>query len=143
MVRPRHVEHRSFERLRHSTRFLAWLGEQATRLDISEEEVFELLKSFSYERFADIISPENTAVPTVTGDAEVGATLTYVPGAWDDADKVTHEWVIDDEVVAGDDATLDIIADWDGLEGFVRETATNGPIVKTAVSATFGPIVTP
>ena len=142
MVRPRHVEHRSFERLRHSTRFLAWLSDQATRLSITEEEVFELLKSFSYERFADIVSPENTIVPSVTGDAEVGATLTYVPGTWDDADEVTHEWIVDDEVV-GTGATLDLIADWDGLSGIVRETATNGPITKTMDSVAFGPIVTP
>ena len=48
-IRPRHVRHRDLERLRHSDRFNSWIAEQATRLGITEADVFELLKEFDYK----------------------------------------------------------------------------------------------
>lgn len=40
----RHLRHRNYDRTRHSQRFNEWLDEQATRLGITAEEVFDLLK---------------------------------------------------------------------------------------------------
>lgn len=43
MVKVRHLRHRKLARVRHSTRLLVWLQEQATRLQITVAEVFEQL----------------------------------------------------------------------------------------------------
>ena len=141
-VRPRYVRHRDYDRLRHSTRFLAWLDEQASRLGISAEAVFDLLKQFSFERFADFASaPSVDTAGSVTGDAEVGATLTYTPIVYDETpDEVVVQWIIGGEVVETDENTLELIADWENLSGFVRELATIGPITISFDTDAFGPI---
>lgn len=43
MPRPRYVRHRTFEQARHSRRFKSWLDEQATRLGMTAEELFNNL----------------------------------------------------------------------------------------------------
>ena len=53
MARPRYVRHRTYDRLRHSERFLKWLDEQAERLLMTAQEVFEDLlvaQGLSYEQ---------------------------------------------------------------------------------------------
>lgn len=40
----RYLRYRVFGRLRYSRKFKAWLDAQASRLDITSEEVFNLLK---------------------------------------------------------------------------------------------------
>ena len=42
-VKPRHVRHRTLERLRHSKNFLKFLSEQATRTGQTEEQLFDVL----------------------------------------------------------------------------------------------------
>ena len=61
-VRPRHVSHRSLDRLRHSDRFKSWIAEQATRLDVTEEELFETLKTFTFEQINNM-EPEEEPEP--------------------------------------------------------------------------------
>lgn len=53
MARPRYVRHRTYDRLRHSEQFLKWLDEQAERLLMTAQEVFEDLlvaQGLSYEQ---------------------------------------------------------------------------------------------
>ena len=53
MARPRYVRHRTYDRLRHSEQFLKWLDQQAERLLMTAQEVFEDLlvaQGFSYEQ---------------------------------------------------------------------------------------------
>lgn len=53
-VRPRHLNHRSFGRLRHSGRFLNYLEVQAARLSSSPEGIFENLKTATFEQINSI-----------------------------------------------------------------------------------------
>lgn len=61
-VRPRHVNHRSLERLRHSDRFRSWIASQAARLEVDEGELFETLKSFTFEQINNM-EPEPEPEP--------------------------------------------------------------------------------
>lgn len=106
MTRPRYVQHRTFSRLQHSTRFLEWLDEQAERLDTTAKFIFEELLialRFTFEQVeqvAELVEPENTAAPVVTGHAVVGETLTVTAGEWDGfpTPVLTYQWVKVDEV---------------------------------------------
>lgn len=42
-IRARYVRYRNYLQLRHSTRFRKWLDEQATRLEMTPQRVFEEL----------------------------------------------------------------------------------------------------
>lgn len=42
-IRARYVRYRNYIQLRHSTRFRKWLDEQATRLDMPTQRVFDKL----------------------------------------------------------------------------------------------------
>lgn len=48
---------------------------------------------------AGVLSP--TPVPTLSGDARVGSTVTAVPGTWDARATLTYQWYVDDVAVAG------------------------------------------
>lgn len=141
MVRPRHVEHRSFERLRHSTRFKAFLAAQASDLGISEEQVFELLKTYTFEQLPNLAVPVNTVAPSFTGTEQVGFDLTYVAGTWTDGTITTWEWYIDGDLVQTEGATLTLLPAHEGLSGFIREYAESvDGVVVSEDSAAFGPI---
>ncbi|WP_345751548.1 carboxypeptidase regulatory-like domain-containing protein [Microbacterium rhizophilus] len=51
----------------------------------------------------DVIAPATlaSAVPTVTGSATVGATLTAVAGAWTTGTAFVYQWLADDVAIAG------------------------------------------
>ena len=141
-VRPRHVRHREYERLRHSTRFVAWLNDQAVRLGITQDQVFELLKQFSFERFGDFdAAPVIDVAGSIAGNPKVGETLTYTPIVYEETpDQVVIQWIIDGDVVEEDEVTLALIEDYESLTGFVRELAIIGPITITFDTDPFGPI---
>lgn len=44
-IRARRVKYRRLSRLRHSTQFLRWIAEQADRLEITEEELFDQMRA--------------------------------------------------------------------------------------------------
>lgn len=46
----RHLDHRTIERTRHSDKLPAWLEATCVRLDISADEVFDLLRSNTSEQ---------------------------------------------------------------------------------------------
>lgn len=94
----RYVRHRRYDRLRHSTRFKAFLAEQADRLGVTPEDVFELMKAgATAEQITQLpaaAAPVNTALPTVTGTPQVGQVLTCTPGTWtgNPTPTFTYQW---------------------------------------------------
>lgn len=94
--------------------------------------------------------PVNVEAPTITGDPEVGATLTVVPGEWTGvpAPTLTYQWQSGDGDVYADIAdetgtTYEIQA---GDENdFIRvvETATNTAGTESFSSAGVGPVLVP
>lgn len=139
MARPRYVRHRKFNRLRHSRRFLRWLDEQADRLQVTAEDVFNLMVAnrLSYENVENLDAfpevPGNNTIPAITGTAQVGQTLTVTPGQWAGEPEPTlaYQWfrdngVDDPEPIGGATATTYEVAAADLAHTiFVRETATN------------------
>ena len=138
MARPRYIRHRKFNRIRHSRRLLKWLEEQATRLSVTEEALFNLMvgNRFSFQAVESLTTfpevPENSAKPTITGTAEIGETLTATPGTWtgDPEPTLSYQWYRDDgeEVYPIDGATgltYELTAEDEGKVVFVRETAVN------------------
>lgn len=138
MARPRYIRHRKFNRIRHSRRLLKWLDEQATRLSVTEEALFNLMvgNRFSFQAVESLTTfpevPENSVAPAITGTPEVGQTLTVTPGTWsgEPSPTLTYQWFRDD----GDDAipipgatglTYELTQEDEGSVIFVRETAVN------------------
>lgn len=50
-------------------------------------------------------APTNTALPTITGTAQVGQKLTYVPGTWTGSPTIIATWIMDGTVRIGDATT--------------------------------------
>ena len=94
--RIRHLRHRDFDRVRHSSRFLAWLDAQAARLEKTAKQIFALLaggaSAQEVEGMATPAAPENTAVPTITGTAQVGVELTASTGTWTGSPTPTYAY---------------------------------------------------
>lgn len=79
----------------------------------------------------------NDTVPTVTGTAQVGKTLTADPGTWTPSD-VTHayQWLRGDDAITGATAaTYKLVAADVGAQISVRVTATKGTDTLLATSA--------
>lgn len=80
--------------------------------------------------------PRNTAVPTLTGTATVGSTLTCNPGSWIDSTSVSYQWLRGASVIAGaTSATYVLQASDGGASVSCRETATNATGSRSATSA--------
>lgn len=143
-IRARYVRYRSFDRLRHSSRFYQWLVEQGARLDKSPEEVFDMLKSgltaAQVEGEASV-GPINIELPVITGTAQEGETLTVTPGEWEDEPDVTGQWTRDDEPIEGaTDLTYDIQAEDVGAMIGYAETAEDEFGSTTVFAEPVGPI---
>ena len=139
MARPRYVRHRKFIRLRHSRRFLKWLDEQADRLEVEPEDVFNLMVAshLSYEKVENLDTfpevPQNDTAPAITGTAEVGETLTVTPGEWTGEPEPTlsYQWFRDDgseifEIEGATSTTYEVTLNDVDHTLFVRELASNG-----------------
>lgn len=136
MSRPRYVRHRSFDRLRHSRKFLAWLDEQADRLTLTAQFIFEQLlvaMGLTFEQVEDVApgeyeAPANTVAPSITGTAQEGQTLTAVDGTWTGSPEptITRQWQRDGEPIEGETGTTyDLVADDVGTVITLAVTATN------------------
>src|SRR5690606_3762988 len=105
MARPRYIRHRKFNRIRHSRRLLKWLEEQATRLSVTEEALFNLMvgNRFSFQAVESLTTfpevPEHLVAPAITGVPEVGQTLTVTPGTWsgEPSPTLSYQWFRDDK----------------------------------------------
>lgn len=88
----------------------------------------------------------NTAAPTISGAAQVGQTLTAVPGTWSPASTtVAYRWVVGDDTIPTDDptgATYVPTAQDVGKTIRVEATGTRGAgwTPATAWSAATGPV---
>lgn len=61
--RSNYLRYRKRNRLRHSRRFTMWLQFQAERLELTVDEVFELVKERGAQAVADIPTPEPPPPP--------------------------------------------------------------------------------
>lgn len=88
-------------------------------------------------------APENTSLPTVSGDATVGAILSGPNGSWTGypAPVFTYQWLRDDAPIDGaDEDEYTLIAEDAGAEITFAVTATNALGSDTAVSEPVGPV---
>lgn len=141
MARPRYIRHRKFNRIRHSRRLLKWLEEQATRLSVTEEALFNLMvgNRFSFQAVESLTTfpevPENLVPPAITGAPEVGQTLTVTPGTWsgEPTPTLTYQWFRGDKgdetnaipIPGATGLTYELTEEDEGSVIFVRETAVN------------------
>lgn len=147
MVRPRFVRHRLFEQIRHANRLIAWLGQQATRLGITSEEVFNELKSGKTYKEVENTDPQpsgqpvNSVLPAITGNIVVGEALTASNGTWTGAVSYARQWLRDGSSISSATGTTYVLVEADiGAMISVRVTATNTEGSTPATSATVGPI---
>lgn len=90
------------------------------------------------------VAPVNTAVPTITGTAQVGATLTVSNGTWTGSPTPTYTrtWSADGAVIAGATATTYVPVEGDidkAITATVRAVNTAGN--ASATSAATGAVV--
>lgn len=81
----KHFRHAREGRFRYSDEFLAWVAEQATRLAVTEDEIFALLHGGKTAQEISLIEadpPSNIHPPVVSGGGLVGETLSCNPGSW-------------------------------------------------------------
>lgn len=74
------------------------------------------------------VAPENTVVPTITGTAEVGETLTGTDGTWTGTPVpvLTYQWLGDDEPLEGETGTTLVLdEEHEGLVITFQVTGTN------------------
>lgn len=89
-------------------------------------------------------APRNTAVPTITGTAQVGETLTRTTGTWAGSPTPTYAtaWLADGVVIAGETgATYDPVVADEGKKISVRITASNANGSAVAVSTETAAVV--
>ena len=135
----RRVRNREYDRLRHSTLFIAWLIEQATRLATTAEIVFSRL--LSGESAADVEAitdtyPANTVAPAITGTTTEGETLTADDGSWTGNPDLTRQWLRDGVEIEGETASTYLLAAADvDTKISVRVTGSNALDSVVATSA--------
>jgi hypothetical protein len=137
----RHLQHREYDRTRHSSKLLAWLTHQATRLGKTASQVFDMLRTQSAEQIASVptpVAPANTALPVITGTATVGSTLTASNGTWSGTTPITYtrQWKKGGVNIAGATNTTYVVQAGDsGAAITVTVTATNAVGNASATSA--------
>lgn len=102
-----------------------------------------------YERAGQIepsevqVAPFNIESPTVSGDAQVGETLTGTDGEWGGtpAPVLTRQWKRDGSAISGaTGTTYDLVEDDEGAEITITVTATNSAGSASETSAPVGPV---
>jgi hypothetical protein len=83
-------------------------------------------------------TPANTVVPSISGTATVGQTLTGAPGTWTgrEAPALSYRWLRDDVAIAGAVAlTYDLVVADQGAAIKFEVTGTNWTAAVVATSA--------
>lgn len=81
-------------------------------------------------------APDNSVLPTISGTAEVGQTLTLSPGTWTGSPTYSYQWFANGESLAGATGTsLVLTGDHEGKTISVMVTATNAAGSASAISA--------
>ncbi len=117
----------------------------------SAQETIDILVAAGDGATIDVEPPENTELPSITGDAELGALLTATSGTWDGSPPITYtyDWQRspdgeDDWTAIGAiEATYTLVeADEDQ---FIRcvVTATNAAGSASEPSNVIGPVIDP
>lgn len=90
------------------------------------------------------VAPANTAVPTITGTAQVGETLTATNGTWSGSPAPTYarQWKADGTNISGATATTYVPTEDDvGKTITVTVTATNAAGSASATSAATAAVI--
>jgi len=89
--------------------------------------------------------PVNTTLPTVSGVAEIGQTLTCVPGAWTRSPAFTFQWLRNGGVIAGSTNQTYVIQGGDANDNIAcRVTGTiSGSSADATSSAVTPELITP
>lgn len=143
MIHIRHLRHREFDRVRHSSNFLNFLATQATRLGSTAAGVFKDLIGSSSEVIAGATAVANTAVPVITGTAQVGQVLTTDNGTWTPATGLTYsyQWKSGVNNVGTNQNTYTPVAGDVGNTITVTVTATAGVASASATSAATAAVI--
>ncbi len=82
--------------------------------------------------------PRNTAAPTISGAAAVGATLTCTPGTWSGqpTPSYSYQWLLNGTAIPGEAGSTYVVATADpGLSVACEVTASNGEGKASALSS--------
>lgn len=142
----RYLRFRELARLRHSSRFLAWLEATATRLSTTVAVIFARLSAGESASQVDALTgtyPTNTVAPAITGTPTSGQTLTISNGTWTGTATITYarQWYRDGVAISGATNTTYVLVAGDvgkTITGIV--TASNGLGSTSKVSNSVGPI---
>lgn len=139
----RHLRHRKFERVRHSSNLLGFLSAQAARLGSTASAVFKDLIGSSAEAIAGAGAVTNTVVPAVTGTAQVGQVLTVSNGTWTPATGLTYayQWKSGGANVGTNQNTYTPVAGDVGKTITATVTATAGVASASATSAATAAVI--
>lgn len=95
------------------------------------------------EEFDEVLLPENTVLPAISGTASPGQTLTCSTGTWlNGVDSYAYQWLADDVEIDGE-TTNELLLTDDELGAVITcsVTATNGAGAASATSGGVGPVV--
>lgn len=104
----------------------------------SAQETIDILVAAGDGATIDVEPPENTELPSITGTARVGETLTGDDGEWSGtpAPVLSRQWLADGEPIEdATDTTYEPVEDDIGKVITLSVTATNSAGSDTAVSA--------
>lgn len=145
--RIKNLRHREYEHTRYSKKFLGWLGAQAARLTVTASLVFEAMRNgmtaVEVEQAVAMSVPANTVLPTITGTATVGQTLTSATGTWTGAPApyFTRQWKRNGVAIDGATASAYTLVAADlGKTITLTVTGTNPAGSASATSAGKGPV---
>lgn len=148
----RYVRHRAYRRLRHSNYTQVWLDEQATRLGMTSQELWEDLlveQKMTAVQVEAIPTPPEPAAPTVTtaaaitGTPTVGQTLTQSGAAFDGepTPTVTYQWQADAVDIASATTTAYLLTSAEETKTITCiVTATNSEGTVSSTSNALGPV---